>query len=304
MIDAGIEVIHQDDRSVAEAAHQADALVCHLTDRIDQSVFQRNPQLRLVSNVATGSDNIDLDAARNAGVIVTNTPDVLVDATADLTLALLLAVARRIPESDALVRSEGRVDWSLEQEPMGVAVAGRTLGIIGMGRIGSAVARRAIRGFGMRVLFTGGSGASAHETLDLGAAEVSLTKLLTEADFVSLHAPLTETSRHIINAKTLATMKRSAILINTARGPLIDENALACALDDGVILGAGLDVFEDEPEVHPELLVLRERVVLTSHIGSATENTRRAMSDMAVDNVLAFASGRPVPNPVASASSE
>ena len=149
----------------------------------------------------------------------------------------------------------------------------------------------------MRVLFTGGSG-----TADREAVEVPLVKLLTEADFVSLHAPLTETSRHMINAETLATMKRSAILINTGRGPLIDESALACALSDGVILGAGLDVFEDEPEVHPELLVLRERVVLTSHIGSATKSTRQAMSDMAVDNVLAFAAGLPVPNLVESPS--
>ena len=297
MVDAGIEVIHRGDVSVAEAAHEVDALVSHLTDRIDHSVFRGNSQLRLVSNVAAGFDNIDLDAATNAGVIVTNTPDVLADATADLTLALMLAVARRIPESDALVRSEGRVDWALKQEPMGVAVDGRTLGIIGMGRIGGAVSRRAMGGFGMRVLFTGGSG-----TADREAVEVPLVKLLTEADFVSLHAPLTETSRHMINAETLATMKRSAILINTGRGPLIDESALACALSDGVILGAGLDVFEDEPEVHPELLVLRERVVLTSHIGSATKSTRQAMSDMAVDNVLAFAAGLPVPNLVESPS--
>jgi glyoxylate reductase len=181
---------------------------------------------------------------------------------------------------------------------MGVAVSGRTLGIIGMGRIGAAVAKRAQDGFGMRVIFSGGSGAAALEAVERGAVAVPLAALLAEADFVSLHAPLSSKTRHLINGEALAAMKKSAVLINTSRGQLVDEGALAYAITNGVILGAGLDVFEREPDVHPDLLALRERVVLTSHIGSATEETRRAMSDIAVDNVLAFAAGGTVRNPV------
>lgn len=171
-LDAGLEVTHLGDKPLAEAAHQTVALISHLTDRIDQSVFRGSPQLSLVSNVASGFDNIDLDAASKAGAIVANTPDVLAEATADLTFGLMLAVARHIPESDALVRSERRVDWSLKQEPMRVSVAGRIIGIIGMGRIGVAVSRRAIQGLGMCVLFTSGSGNAAHVAAGLGAAEV------------------------------------------------------------------------------------------------------------------------------------
>lgn len=285
---------------LAEAARGADALVSHLTDRINSDLLRANPQLRLVANVAAGYDNIDLAAAADAGILVTNTPGVLTNATADLALALMLAVARRVPESDALVRSEGRVDWSLKQEPMGIAVSGRTLGIVGMGRIGAAVSKRALDGFGMRVIFFGGSGPAALAAVERGAVEVPLATLLAESDFVSLHAPLTAITRHLINTQALAAMKPSAVLINTSRGQLVDEAALAHALANGVILGAGLDVFEREPIVHQDLLSLRERVVLTSHIGSATEDTRRSMSDIAVDNVLAFAANRPVLNPVSS----
>jgi glyoxylate reductase len=302
LIEAGLDVTRREDLpaglGLAEAARGAEVLISHLTDRIDGDMLRANPQLRLVANVAAGYDNVDVAAAADAGVIVTNTPGVLTNATADMALALILAVARRVPESDMRVRSEGRVDWSLKQEPMGVAVSGRTLGIIGMGRIGAAVAKRAQDGFGMRVIFSGGSGAAALEAVERGAVAVPLATLLAEADFVSLHAPLSSKTRHLINGEALAAMKQSAVLINTSRGQLVDEGALAYAITNGVILGAGLDVFEREPDVHPDLLALRERVVLTSHIGSATEETRRAMSDIAVDNVLAFAAGGTVRNPV------
>ena len=272
-------------------------LVCLLTDRVDQATLAANPGLRVIANVAVGVDNIDVDAARRLGVVVTNTPDVLTEATADLTLALLLAVARRIPEGDAFARS-GRWDgWELLPEHLGLDVCGRTLGIFGMGRIGQAVARRAALGFGMPVLYHRRHRLPREQEKRLHARYVGFDELLERSDVVSLHAPLTERTHHVIGAAELARMRPHAILINTARGPLVDEAALAEALAAGRIAGAGLDVFEREPTVHPALAARRERVVLLPHVGSATRSTRRRMAQIALANAFAVLRGEPAPNP-------
>ena len=273
-------------------------VVCQLTDRLDASVLEANPQLEVVSNVAVGTDNIDLAVARRLGITVTNTPDVLTETTADLTLALMLAVARRLPEADSFVRSGSWTSWKLSPSLMGVDLYGRTLGLFGMGRIGRAVARRAVHGFGMRLLYASRSALPDDEERELRATRVELDDLLGAADVVSLHAPLTEATRHVIGADRLAAMKPSAILVNTARGPLVDEPALADALESGQIWGAGLDVFEDEPAVHPRLLALRERLVLAPHVGSATLDTRRRMADLAVRDARAVLEGRAPAHPV------
>jgi glyoxylate reductase len=299
---AGLDVRFADrEQPIPELASAVDALITHLTDRIDDAVLSRGVDLQLVANVAAGYDNISIPDARRRGISVTNTPGVLADATADLAIALILAVARRITESDAQLRREGHVDWRLLPDTMGLDVTGGTLGIIGMGQIGLAVARRAIGGFGMRVLYCGGSGASAAEARRLGAIEVSLHHLLGDADFVSVHVPLTDSTHHLIDAAALERMKKNAVLINTARGAVVDEGALVEAIKQGTIGGAGLDVYEHEPDVNPELLALRERVVITPHIGSATSATRRRMSIMAVQNVLAVADGRDPITPITAA---
>jgi glyoxylate reductase len=229
-------------------------------------------------------DHIDPEAAARLGVSVVNTPDVLTEATADLTLALLLAVARRITESDALVRSGGFQGWKLVDELMGADVSGATLGIVGMGRIGQAFAHRA-RAFGMSIVYH-----ARQQRTDLpehlAARHAPLPELLAGSDFVSLHAPRTEATHHLIDAEALARMRPHAYLINTARGALIDEAALAKALADGTIAGAALDVFEHEPRVHPDLLARTEHLVLAAHAGSATARTRERMSHLAVDGLL------------------
>jgi glyoxylate reductase len=274
---------------ISEQLGSAHALICQLTDRIDERVLS-HPGLRVVATVSAGMDHIDLDAAHRLGVRVVNTPDVLTEATADLTLALLLAVARRVTESDALMRSGRYRGWKLMDELMGADLHGATLGIIGMGRIGQAVAHRA-RAFGMSILY------HAREPKPdlpehLGARYAALPELLATSDFVSLHAPLTEATHHLIDAETLKLMRPHAYLINTSRGALIDEAALAKALADGRIAGAGLDVFENEPLVHPGLLARTERVVLTAHAGSATARTRERMSHLAVDGLLRALAGQ------------
>jgi glyoxylate reductase len=279
--------------------HGVSALVAQLTDRLDADFFAQNPDLVVVANVAVGYDNIDVAAATRANVVVTNTPGVLTDATADLAMALLFAAARRILEGDALVRSGGYEGWELIQHPMGLDISGMTIGIVGMGRVGQAVARRAALGFGMEVLYTNVNPVPDVDQA-LNARRVELPELLRSSDFVSLHAPLTSQTHHLINRDTIAMMRPSAVLVNTARGPLIDEQALSEALTEGRLGGAALDVFENEPQVCAPLLQQRERVVLTPHVGSATESTRRRMSDIAVENVMAVLAGRPAPNPVTS----
>ena len=275
-----------------------DGVVCLLTDRLDASVLEANPQLEVVSNVAVGFDNIDVPVARQLGITVTNTPDVLTETTADLTLALMLAVARRLPEADGFVRSGSWTSWKLSPSLMGVDLYGQTLGLFGMGRIGRAVARRAVHGFGMRLLYASRSPLPAAEERELRATRVELDDLLSAADVVSLHAALTPETRHVLGAAQFAAMKPSAILVNTARGPLVDEAALAEALENGQIWGAALDVFENEPDVPPRLLALRERLVLAPHVGSATLDTRRRMADIAARDARAVLEGRAPAHPV------
>ena len=273
-------------------------VVSLLTDRLDRSVLEANPQLEVVSNVAVGFDNIDVPVATRLGITVTNTPDVLTETTADLALALMLAVARRLPEADSFVRAGSWTSWTLSPSLMGVDLYGRTLGLFGMGRIGRAVARRAVHGFGMRLVYASRSALPAEQERELGATRVDLDELLSLADVVSLHAALTAETHHAIGAAQLAAMRPSAILVNTARGALVDESALADALAEGRLWGAGLDVFEDEPHVHPGLLAVRERVVLAPHVGSATRDTRRRMADIAARDARAVLEGRAPAHPV------
>jgi lactate dehydrogenase-like 2-hydroxyacid dehydrogenase len=273
------------------AAAEYDGLICLLTDRIDAEFLAACPRLRVVANVAVGFDNIDVAAATRAGVAVTNTPRVLTDATADLAFTLLLATARRVPEGDAFLRAGKYTHWRVKQEQMGVDVFGATLGLFGLGQIGRAVARRA-RGFDMTVLYHDVQRLPAEDERDLGVTYVEFEELLARSDFVSVHSPLTDSTRHRFDAAAFGRMKPTAMLINTARGPIVDEAALASALRDGVIAGAGLDVFEREPEVDAQLLGLRERVVLLPHLGSATATTRREMCRMAARNVRDVLSGK------------
>jgi glyoxylate reductase len=258
---------------------EADAAITLLSDPITRNVLQANPNLRIVSNFAVGYNNIDIEAARELGVTVTNTPGVLTEATADLTLALILAVTRRIVEGDDEVRTQRRCEW----EPLkllGASLQGKRLGIIGMGRIGAAVATRA-RAFGLDVV-----GVSRRAT----DGEVSMDELLATSDIVSVHAPLTKETHHLLDAAAFAKMKRGSYVVNTSRGPLVDEHALCDALESGHLRGAALDVYEFEPEVNPRLLRMTN-VVLAPHIGSATEEARNAMARIAATNVLLFLRG-------------
>ncbi|NYJ04488.1 2-hydroxyacid dehydrogenase [Petropleomorpha daqingensis] len=272
------------------------AVVCTLTDRIDAAVLDAaGPQLRIVANVAVGYDNIDVPAVHERGVVVTNTPGVLDDATADLAMGLVLAAARRIPEGDRFLRRAQPWIWG-PRMLVGLDVsAGATLGIVGYGRIGRAVARRA-RAFGMRMLATPSRSRVWDADAD-GVTFVELDELLAESDVVTLHVPLTDGTRHLIGDAALARMKPTALLVNTARGPVVDTDALVRALQEGRIGGAALDVFEDEPAVDPRLLEL-EQVVLTPHLGSAATATREAMCGLAVRNVAEVLAGRPPVTPV------
>jgi len=267
--------------SLLQAARRSDALVTLLTDRVDRTVLEAGKGLRIVANVAVGVDNIDIATATRLGILVTNTPGVLTEATADLTWSLILAVARRVVEGDALVRSGRFRGWDFDLL-RGMELRGKTLGIVGAGRIGRAVAHRA-RGFGMKVL--------SHSR----SAGTSLRTLLKGSDVVSIHVPLTPATRHLIGAAELRLMKSTAILINSARGPIVDEKALIDTLRRRRIAGAGLDVYEREPVV-PAALRRLSNVVLLPHLGSATVETRRRMLDMAVANVKAVLAGRRPPN--------
>ncbi len=273
-----------------------DAIVAVFQDRVDVALLDRSPRLRLVANYAVGYDNVDVSACSARGIVVTNTPGVLSEATADLAFGLLIATARRIAEGDRLVR-RGAFRRYAPSFLLGAPVHGATLGIVGLGRIGQAMARRA-RGFGMHVIYAGRTRAPIEVERALGATGVAIDELFAQGDFVSLHCPLTAETRHLANATRLAAMKRGAILVNTTRGAVVDEAALAAALVSGPIGAAGLDVYEEEPRVHPALLE-RENVVLSPHIGSADRPTREAMADTVVDNVLAVLGGRPALNPVA-----
>lgn len=295
-------------------AGQASGLLCLLTDRVDEELFKAAPHLRIVANVAVGYNNIDLEAARQRGIYVTNTPGVLTDATADLTWALILSVTRRVVEADTWVRAGNFKSWDFDLFP-GFGLNGKTLGIIGYGRIGRAVARRAT-GFGMQVLYcgrneiafrddppltvsrTGMLNQPLNDSARIGGLQDGLTvrrtefrELLAQSDIVSVHVPLTATTRHLIDRTAIARLKSSAYFINTSRGEIADERALTEALLAGKLAGAGLDVYEHEPQITPELMTL-PNVVLLPHIGSATRDTRLAMAMTAVENIIDVMTGK------------
>jgi glyoxylate reductase len=263
-------------------------LVCVLTDKITPEVLDAAPQLKVVANIAVGYDNIDVPAARARGVVVTNTPDVLTEAVAEFTWGLILAAARRIGEGERLVRRGAWKGWALDFM-LGMELRGKQLGIIGRGRIGRAVAARA-PAFGMKAVFLARGQQRGDDSLPLD-------ELLLTSDVISIHAPSTPETTHMIDRKALARMKRSAILVNTARGTLVDEEGLAWALKEHLIAAAALDVFEREPIVTPALLEM-EQVVLAPHLGSATRETRTAMAELAVRNALAVLDGKPALTPV------
>jgi glyoxylate reductase len=266
-----------------------------LSDRIDAAALDAaGPTLKVVANYAVGFDNVDLEACTRRGVRVTNTPGVLTDATADLAWALILSAARRVVEGDRLMRAGQWAGWA-PMQLLGLQLSGATLGILGAGRIGSAVARRAV-GFGIHVLYTDTSAKPELEE-QTGARRVELRQLLAESDILSLHIPMAPGHHHLIGAAELATMKPTAVLINTARGPLVDEAALVTALGSGRLAAAGFDVYEHEPRLTPGLAEL-PNVVLLPHLGSGTTATRQKMSQMAAENLLAVLTGKEPPNPV------
>ena len=261
----------------------ADALICLLLDRIDAAVVARAPQLRVIANCAVGVDNIDVGAATAAGIAVANTPDVLTEATAEFAFALMLAAARRLGEGERLVRSGSWTGWALDQL-LGQGLHGKTLGVVGFGRIGQAMARRAL-GFGMQVIY-----ADPHD-VSSPAQRVTVDELFARADVVSLHCPLTSETTNLVDARRLARMKPTAILVNTARGGCVDEAALIEALTAGRLAGAGLDVYQNEPRIDLRLAGC-PRLVLAPHIGSATTEARTQMAQLCADAVIAILSNR------------
>lgn len=296
--------VRSDDREEAlprgellELVGGADAVLTLLHDRVDEELLEAaGPQLRCVANIAVGYDNVDVAAATRRGVTVTNTPEVLDDATADLTMALLLAATRRVVEGDRLVRSGRPWTWGMSFM-LGSSLRGKLLGIVGLGGIGRRVAERA-RGFGMAIAYHSRHPAPAEAVAALEAERMPLAELLERADVLSLHCPLTPETRHLIDAGALARMKPTAVLVNAARGPIVDEAALAEALAAGGIAAAGLDVYECEPQVEPRLLEL-DNVVLSPHLGSATVETRTAMAELAARNAISVLGGQGALTPVA-----
>jgi glyoxylate reductase len=272
-----------------------DALVCLLTDAIDRSVIDSAARLKVISNVAIGYNNIDVPYARSRQIVVTNTPDVLTESVADFTWALILAITRRLSEGERLLRRGEWKGWALDFM-LGSELRGKQLGLVGVGRIGRAVAARA-PAFGMKVAYTTRGSSGANPGLGDAAEAMSLDRLLLTSDVVSLHVPLTPDTRHLIDQRALTRMKRSAYLVNTACGPVVDEAALAWALQHHLLSGAALDVYENEPAVHPDLLQL-ENVLLVPHLASGTTETRTAMADLAVSNAIAVLDGRAPLTPV------
>jgi glyoxylate/hydroxypyruvate/2-ketogluconate reductase len=280
-------------QELALRAKVADALLVVTSDRVDASLLQHCTRLRMVATGSVGTNHIDLQACRDHDVQVSNTPDVLTQATADMAWSLLMASARRITQAERWLR-EGQWDrWAFDQF-LGQDVGGATLGIVGMGRIGSAIARRA-RGFDMRVMYTNRSAASNEAQLQ--ATRLPLDDLLACADFVVLVVPYSPQTHHLIGASELAKMKSTAVLVNIARGGIVDDAALAAALRAGTLFSAGLDVFEGEPQVHPELLAL-SNIVLSPHLGSATRNSREKMALLAAQNLIAWSLKQPLPSQV------
>ena len=268
------------------------AVVTMISEQIDKHVLDLANDLKIVANVAVGYNNIDVASARSRGVIVTNTPDVLTDSVADFTWALILAITRRLSEGERLIRRNGWKGWAFDFM-LGTELRGKQLGLVGFGRIARAVAARA-SAFGVRVACS-----SRRDDAHSSVGQLSLDRLLNTSDIVSLHVPLTPETKHLIDKRALTRMKRSAYLINTSRGPVVDEEALAWALEHRLIAGAALDVYEREPDINPALLNL-ENVLLVPHLGSGTIETRTAMADLAVDNVVAVLSGKPPLTPVGS----
>jgi lactate dehydrogenase-like 2-hydroxyacid dehydrogenase len=288
--------LNKDDRPLGadglkEALRTADALLCTVTDRVTDEVLSAEPRrAKILANFGVGFNHIDIEAAKKRGIAVSNTPDVLTEATADIAITLLLMISRRTGEGERHVRSGAWTGWR-PTHMLGSQVSGKVLGLVGMGRIARAVSKRAHHGFGMRVIFHDPFPPSPAEAAALGAEpRASLEQVLGEADFVSLHCPAMPETRHLMNRERLGQMRRSAYLINTARGDVVDEAALVKALASGTIAGAGLDVFEKEPQVSPELLAM-ENVVLLPHLGSATQETRIAMGMRALENLRLFFSG-------------
>ncbi|SKA83692.1 glyoxylate reductase [Caloramator quimbayensis] len=277
-----------------ENVSDCDAIMCLLTDIIDKDIIKKAGRTKIIANCAVGYNNIDVEEAKKHGIVVTNTPDVLTDTTADLAFSLILGVSRRIVEADSYTRAGLFKEWGPTLF-LGQDVANKTLGIIGAGRIGKAVAKRAI-GFNMKILYTKRNRDETFEN-DTSAKFVDLDTLLKESDFISIHVPLNKGTYHLIGERELSLMKKSAILINTSRGPVVDEEALAYALKSRRIWGAGLDVFEKEPEINKELIKL-SNVILLPHIGSATIETRGKMAMMAAQNIVEVLNGRAPINPV------
>lgn len=269
-----------------------EGLLCLLTDRVDSEVMDACPGLRGIANCAAGFDNIDVKEASLRGIQVTNTPGVLTETTADLAWALMLAVARRVVEADRFTRAGRFTRWEMNLL-LGADVHGKTLGIVGAGRIGAAVAMRA-KGFRMRILYCS-PGRNEPVEREVGAVRVDLDRLLRESDYISLHVPLTPETRHLIGARELGLMKEGAVLVNTSRGPVVDEAALVRSLQEGRIGGAGLDVYEEEPKLHEGLKEL-DNVVLLPHIGSASRETRSLMATIAATNLVAMLRGERPPN--------
>jgi len=284
-----------DPETLRKKLQHAEGVVCQLTDAMTDALMAAAPKLKVISQVAVGYDNVDVAAATARGIVVTNTPGVLTESTADLTFALLLGVARRVTEAERYLRAGKWKRWDIDLLA-GIDLAGKTLGIVGMGRIGKAVARRA-QGFSMRILYSSPNPLPEHEAAELRAQHVPLRMLLQNSDFVSLHVPYREATHHLIGIDELSIMKRGAFLVNTSRGPVVHEAALVAALEEGMLSGAGLDVFEEEPKVH-EGLLSRDDVVLLPHIGSATIATRTRMCTLAAENCVAVLKGERPKNPV------
>jgi glyoxylate reductase len=276
----------------------ADAIVSLLTEIVDDELLEAaGPQLKSVSNVAVGYNNIDVPACEKRGVLVTNTPGVLTEATADIAMSLILMATRRLGEGERVIRAEEPWQWGMFYM-LGMGIQGRQLGIVGMGQIGIATARRA-KAFGMNIAYTRRSPLEDNVVKELDAKYMSMDELIESSDVLSLHCPYSPATHHLMSENQFARMKKTAFLINTARGPIVHEQALVEALVTGQIAGAGLDVFEHEPAVHPRLLEL-ENVVLIPHLGSATVETRAAMADIAATNALAILAGAQAPNLVTS----
>lgn len=287
-------VLAKDELMKYLAEGKYDAVLCLLTDKIDTEVLDvAGKQCKIFANFAVGFDNIDVKAAQERGIMVTNTPGVLTSSVAEHTFALILAIARRIAESDRFARAGKYVGWAPELL-LGTDVSGKTLGVIGLGRIGSRVAHHAAKGFDMKVIYHDPKRNEEFEK-EFNAEYCEFDDLLKESDFVSIHVPLLPTTKHLIKAEKLKLMKPTAYLINTSRGPIVDEKALAGALRDGIIKGAAIDVFENEPRIEPGLLDL-ENVIMTPHTASATEETRQKMGELAATNIVEALEGRTPPN--------